>query len=322
MASILSQSEVTSLLAALDPARSGRQARDRAGAAPGACLGKNSLSLSPAAIAALKGLHERFAHELSQSFSRLIRGEVAVTLIGSERSTCGDFALRLESPTCLHRLEGSGLLGSLLLDLSPSIVFPLADRLLGGGGAIPLFLPQRSLTEIELRLLARIVDVALASLQAAWSAVCPLKLHVAQVVNSSQQLTDMSHEASAMLASFEVSIGEARGILSLCLPESALGRVAAKLESTDRVSPVAAQFEPGDGVDFEEGSTLTRLVVYLASARLTADEIENLAEGDVIVTERRCDGSAVICVDGQPRFEGSAGVSQGQKAVRITAEIG
>lgn len=309
MASILSQSEVASLLAALEPLPGARESQSVQPVLPRGDGARFRGGSGP--LDGLSALLERFARELSESLGRMTRGAVGVTLRGIESTTCGEFGMRLDSPTCLHRLEGPPFSGSLLLDLSPSIVFPLVDRLLGGSSAVPAHLPQRTLTEIEQRLLSRLVDAVLASLQAACSEQFPLALRVAQTASSARLLAGTVPDGAALCASFEVAAGTESGLLSLCFPQVAVQCLAGQLEGSDSGG------EGGDRRDLR--SALAGLVVYLPSARLTTDEIDSLAEGDVIMTEHRCDGSVVVCVEGERLFAGAAGVSRGFKAVRINS---
>ena len=53
------------------------------------------------------------------------------------------------------------------LEINPLILYPIIDRLLGGSTA-EMFIPQRPLTEIELRLVPRIIDRVLTNLAEAW----------------------------------------------------------------------------------------------------------------------------------------------------------
>ena len=60
------------------------------------------------------------------------------------------------------------------LEISPLIIYPMIDRLLGGSNA-DLFIPQRPLTQIEQRLVQRILDRATQHLSEAWGNVPPMK---------------------------------------------------------------------------------------------------------------------------------------------------
>jgi flagellar motor switch protein FliM len=80
---------------------------------------------------------------------------VEVKLTSVDQLTYSEFVFSLENPTCFNLLRAEPLEGNLILDINPSILYPIIDRLLGGGkDGRPL--ARRPLTEIELRLVSRI----------------------------------------------------------------------------------------------------------------------------------------------------------------------
>ena len=76
-----------------------------------------------------------------------------------EQLTYSEFIHSLPNPTCFNLLKAEQLDGQLCLEISPLIIYPIVDRLLGGSNA-ELFIPQRPLTQIEQRLVQRITDRA------------------------------------------------------------------------------------------------------------------------------------------------------------------
>src|SRR6185503_7280077 len=104
------------------------------------------------------------------ALSGLLRSIVEVKLTSVDQLTYGEFVFSLENPTCFNLLRADPLEGNLILDINPSILYPIIDRLLGGGrdtGPIS----RRPLTEIELRLVSRITGLFLKELQHAWEGV-------------------------------------------------------------------------------------------------------------------------------------------------------
>ncbi len=89
--------------------------------------------------------------------SALLRSIVEVKLTSVDQLTYSEFVFSLENPTCFNLLRAAPLEGNLILDINPAIVYPIIDRLLGGGReSAPL--ARRPLTAIELRLVSRITD--------------------------------------------------------------------------------------------------------------------------------------------------------------------
>lgn len=327
MADVLSQSEVESLLASLAPNAAIRTAPAetnliRSLSQSDTTNGRTGGLISPphgSLHSGLRAVHETFSREWGAELSRLMRTIVDVRLIGFDQLTYGEFALSVEEPTCFSVIKADPLGGPIVINLNPAIVFPMIDRLLGGGLALSPVVPRRPLTEIELSLASRITDSAMESLRRAWAGICELALSVSLVESSPRNAPIVSADEVIVLVSFEISSGEVRGVANLCLPECTISPVADKLggrqSSAEARTPAALpQSAKPEGGALPPGA---QMVVYLASTRLTSTELAGLAVGDVIVTENRPNRPLEVHIDGQPKFEGFAGLARGHKAVRI-----
>jgi flagellar motor switch protein FliM len=264
-------------------------------------------------------LHEGFSREFGAALSGMVRSIVEVKLVSVDQLTYSEFVFSLENPTCFNLLRAEPLDGHIILDLNPSIIFPMIDRLLGGGRSPQQTVPRRPLTEIEQRLLSRITDLVIAGLKVAWSNVCELKLRVTQMESNPQLVQIVPPNEVVVLISFELSMGESRGIMNLCIPYNTIEPLAGKLAANTWTSYTQKQADPRQIVNLETGvaSAAVEVVAYLASTRLTASEVVSLAVGDVICTENARQQPLTICIEGRPKFEGYAGLVKGHKAVRV-----
>ena len=82
---------------------------------------------------ALQTLHEGFGRNFGAALSALLRSIVEVKLTSVDQLTYSEFVFSLENPTCFNLLKAEPLEGNLILDINPSILYPIIDRLLGGG---------------------------------------------------------------------------------------------------------------------------------------------------------------------------------------------
>ena len=325
MADVLSQSEVESLLAALDPSTSTHEpaAKRSQGDEPGAQISvydfKRPERVSKDQMRAFQALHEGFSREFGASLSGMLRTIVEVKLISVDQLTYSEFVFSLENPTCFNLLQADTLDGHLILDLNPSIIFPIVDRLLGGGRAPSQNFPRRPLTEIELRLVSRITDQVIDGLRNAWRNVCELKLRVTQVESNPQLVQIVPPNEVIVLISFEIIMGEMRGIMNLCIPFNTIEPLAGKLSANTWSTYTQKQADKRQTLNIEAGvsSAGVEMVVYLAETKLTAGELMNLEVGDVIVTEKDKGAPLQVCIEGRPKFDASPGLLKGHKAVRI-----
>ncbi len=82
---------------------------------------------------ALQTLHEGFGRNFGAALSALLRTILEVKLTSVDQLTYSEFIFSLENPTCFNLVRAKPLEGYLILDINPSILYPIIDRLLGGG---------------------------------------------------------------------------------------------------------------------------------------------------------------------------------------------
>ncbi len=156
---------------------------------------------------ALQTMHEGFGRNFGAALSALLRTIVEVKLTSVDQLTYSEFVFSLENPTCFNLIAAAPLEGNLILDINPSMLFPIIDRLLGGGSeASPPV--RRPLTEIELRLVGRITDLFLEEMQHAWENVLELDLKVDRVESNPQLVQIVPPNEVVVLISFELTLGE------------------------------------------------------------------------------------------------------------------
>ena len=148
MSDVLDQSEVDALLAAVD---TGEVEEEEASTQ---IFTRRNADLENVEIKdqmrALQTLHESFARNFGASLSGFLRTIVEIKVANCEQMTYGEFISGLPNPTSFNLITGDGLEGQMCLEISPLIIYPIIDRLLGGTNH-DLFIPQRPVTPIESR---------------------------------------------------------------------------------------------------------------------------------------------------------------------------
>lgn len=322
MGDVLSQTEVESLLAAMDQGDSpSTSARSRNDFLSNVTIYdfKRPERVSKDQMRAFQALHEGFSREFGAALSGMLRAILEVKLISVDQLTYSEFVFSLENPTCFNLLWSEGLEGHFILDMSPSIVFPIVDRLLGGGKDASLDYPNRPLTEIELTLASRITNLSITALNNAWENICNLKLRVQQVESNPQLVQIVPPNEVIVLVSFELMMGDMRGIMNLCIPYNCIEPLSGKLSSDSWAAYQKKAVDP-EQLQRLEGTVRhapVELVVDLAKTTLTAGELAQLAVGDIILTEKDIRHGAEIMVEGRPLFTAFPGTLKGKKAIRV-----
>jgi flagellar motor switch protein FliM len=269
---------------------------------------------------ALQTLHEGFGRNFAAGLSAMLRSMAEVKLTSVDQLTYSEFVFSLENPTCFNLLKADPLEGNLILDINPSILYPIIDRLLGGGregGA----LARRPLTEIELRLVARITNLFLTELRRAWENVLDLKLEVVRVESNPQLVQIVPPNEVVVLISFELALGEARGMVNLCIPYNSIERISGKLSANSWVSYGKRQATPESVKHITETlrSSLVEINVRLARTKISTRDLIGLRVGDIVTTNKDIHSPLLVSIHDVPKFHASPGSFKGHKAVRIEA---
>jgi flagellar motor switch protein FliM len=221
----------------------------------------------------------------------------------------------METPTCVCLLRSAAVAGQLILEMPAAILIPMLDRMLGGSVNTISTATPRALSEIEQRLAVRLATCFAGELSRAWESTTNLVLSLDRVETDPRWLSIGPPDSDAVVASFDVRLGKARGVLRFGIPPQAMDMLEGYLSTDFRAAvrgPHYTAFERAQMADDQAA-----LTVELSPSPTTAEDIANLNVGDVIAIEHRIDAPVIVNLDGEPKFLGHLGATAGRKAVRI-----
>ena len=270
---------------------------------------------------ALQTMHEGFGRNIAAGLSGMLRTMVEVKLISVDQLTYSELIFSLDNPTCFNLLKAEPLAGNLIVDLDPTILFPIIDRLLGGreaGGQI-----KRTLTEIELRLVSRITDLLLRELKNAWKNILELDLEVIRVESNPQLVQIVPPNEVVVLISFEVLLHEIRGMINLCIPFNSLEKISGKLTSNSWITYGQHEVAPENVQQTTRNMrhAAVEMCVELARTQITTGDLLELRVGDIITTEKDKRTLLQVNVEGTPKFLGYPRSVKGRKAILIEENV-
>lgn len=329
MADVLDQNEVDALLAAVS-AEGDDRASDRP-SAHGHTLPaqppkdvqaydfKRPERVSKEQIRSLESIHDTFARNFGASLSAFLRTIVEIRVATIEQLTYSEFIHSLPNPTNFNLMTAEPLAGQLCLEISPLIIYPIIDRLLGGGHA-EMFIPQRPLTMIEERLVSRITDRALNCLTEVWQEMVDIKFAIAEVESNPHLVQIVAPNEVVVVIGFEIKMGGRAGTMSLCIPFTVIEPVVHKLVTQgwlayQRHAPVEAKRED---LARSLGATGVDLTVYLAATEITVGDLITLQPGDILQTTKPASADHIIQVEGENKFAGKIGRHKDHLAIKIT----
>jgi flagellar motor switch protein FliM len=271
----------------------------------------------------LQTMHEGFGRKFAAGLAAMLRAVVEVKLTSVDQLAYSEFIFGLDNPTCFNLLRAEPLEGNLILDVNPSILYPMIDRLLGGGRE-PAMTTRRPLTEIELRLVLRITKMFLQELKHAWENVIELEFEVIQTESNPQLIQVVPPNEVVIVLCFEVALTDMRGTITLCIPYNSFERIANKLTSsgwTGYSSKKQATPQTIKKISKDIRNMKALVKVKLAESRMKMHEFLNLRIGDVICTQKHMSTPLLVSIEGIPKYWATMGKYKGYTAIQIEEDI-
>ncbi len=267
---------------------------------------------------AFQSLHEGFARNFGASLSALLRTIVEAKLISVDQLTYSEFVYSLEIPTCFNLLKPLPLDGNWILDISPALLYPIIDRMLGGAASSESAM-KRPLSEIEIRLTSRITSAFLRDLAIAWSNAVSLNVEVERIESNPQLVQIVPPNEVVILVSFELTMGKTRGMVNLCIPFNTIERIGSKLTNNSWIGYASSRSTPASQGQITNliGESMTEVVVTLARSTLRATDLINLQVGDIVSTEKDIREPLEVEIQGVVKFSAKAGALKGLKAIEL-----
>ncbi len=328
MADVLDQSEVDALLAAVDAGQlEEKPAAPRSGLVQPQKEAhtydfKRPERVSKDQMRALESLHENFGRNLGASLSSFLRTIVEVRVATIEQLTYSEFIHSLPNPTNFNLLRCEPLEGQMCLEISPLIIYPIIDRLLGGSNN-EMFIPQRPLTLIELRLINKITDRALHELTEVWSGLVNVKFSLSETESNPHLVQIVAPNEVVVVIGFELRMGPRAGTMSLCIPFNVIEPIMGKLATQGWLA-----YRRSQAVEDQTELIVRRLDTakldvraYLAETAITVRELLNLQPGDIIQTTKSASEEVLIRIEGRNKFAGRVGKHKDGRAVKITRTV-
>ena len=295
MTEILSQSEIESLLAAVDSDDFNVTESTDSGSSYGTdgTDFKKATSVkmydfkrpdkfSKDQIRTLQMIHETYARLTTTSLSAQLRSFVNVHVASVDQLTYEEFSRSIPNPTTLAIINMDPLKGSAVMEIDPTITFAIIDRLFGGEGVS--MKENRELTDIELSVIEGVVIRILGNLREAWSNVIDLRPKLGNIETNIQFSQIVPPSDMVVLITLETRIGDVEGMTNFCIPYITIETVNTKLSAQYMYSSVhrGENIENFELIKEHIMGVDVDLVTRLGDVSLDVNDLLHLKKGDVI----------------------------------------
>lgn len=318
MADILSQEEIDALLEVVDNQDTHDLEKSNVLSNKQVMLYdfKRPNRVSKEQLRAFRGIHDKMARNLSSQISAIMRSIVEIQLHSVDQMTYGEFLMSLPSPTSFNVFSMKPMDGTGVLEINPSIVFSMIDRLLGGKGET--YDSQREFSDIELNLLDSILRQIMQTLKDAWGPVAEIFPSIDAKESSPNVVQIVAQNEVVIMVVMEIIIGHSSGMINLCYPVISLETVLSRLGSRDLVlSETSSKKSRNKELQALIGGANINISASIGNANLSLKEVLDLQIGDIIRLDRKADDTVLVAIDGKDKFLAEIGLQRYRKTIKI-----
>jgi flagellar motor switch protein FliM len=323
MTETLSQSEIDALLAALSSGEMDAEElkKEEVERKVKVYDFKRALRFSKDQIRSLTRIHENYARMLTTLFSAQLRMFVQINVVSVDQLPYEEFIRSISKLTILYVYEAQPLEGRMVLEVNPNIAYAMLDRLLGGVGTSND--KVNSLTEIESMILERVFTKALDRIKDSWENVIDLNPRLQLTEMNPQFMQVVSPNETVAVISLSVKIGEASGMINLCLPHVVLEPIMPKLSAHHWFASQKKTRAPEEIRTLEKRVNRVEvpLIAELGTSSISIGEFLNLSLGDVLQLDQDSGSELNIRVGEKVKFTGLPGLIRGRVAVQVTGVL-
>jgi flagellar motor switch protein FliM len=322
MADILSQDEIDALLDVVDDPSAVPESKKESEPQKHVMLYdfKRPNRISKEQLRAIRGIHDKVARNIASEMSTMLRSIIEIQLQSVDQMTYGEFLMSLPSPTSFNIFSMKPLDGTAILEINPSILFPMVDRLLGGKGEP--YSVERELSDIELTLLDNVLKVIMQKLRDSWEPIIKI-LPVVESKESSPNIVQIvaQNEIVVMIV-LEITIGDTSGMINIAYPVIYLESILSKLANKDLMLG-ERNIKKSRNVELKElvKRADIPLEAILGETTLSFAKILDLKAGDTIRLKDAESNQAILSIDGKKLFKSQIGIKNGLKSIKIVDKV-
>ena len=266
---------------------------------------------------ALESIHSAYAVGLCASLAGLLRIPVEANPPAVEQVIYQEYRQSVPENTLLFEVSLDPLTHTAVFEFGPSVAGACIDSLTGGVGR-DLF-QDSGLSDMDRGIMLTVVESLLKKYAEAWAPSVALAASVKDAGYGTEFKEVFSPAEPVLVGRYELNLGEASGIMSVCIPASAVEAVLPNLTTRRRIRSApkrtAATVEALQH-SLDEMALSCRAV--LGRTTLTAADVINLQEGDIIKLDVKPSSELEFWIGDEHAYSGIPGRSGRRLGIKIT----
>lgn len=267
----------------------------------------------------LEMINERFARLFRTSLFNMLRRTAEISIGGIQMLKFSEYVHSLFVPTSLNLVKIKPLRGTSLFVIDPKLVFILVDNYFGGGGRFHTKIEGREFTPTEMRVIEKLVQLALRDFKEAWAPVIPVEFEYINSEVNPQFANIVSPTEVVVVTTFHIELDGGGGDLHVTMPYSMVEPIREILDAG--VQSDRADIDDRWAVSLQEEIQEAEIEVssILAEVDLQLADVLQIKAGDIIPID--LPSTVTLRAEDIPVFRGKYGVCDGINSIKIVKPI-
>lgn len=272
----------------------------------------------------LRGIYENYSRVVSSRINSILRTGCLVEIIDVEEQRYYEFANSLNDNDVLTLINTSTQEGMskepVVMKIDTAVMLCMIDHMLGSSSDDLETDSNYTYTDIELQLYQAIVKYMVDVMPDGWTNYLEIAFEFARVETNPTMMQEISRDESVVIVMLEIEIGNVRGKVNICMPESLLSNIFAIMdERSIRDSLTEEEKEATANIIFDNiKKTSLEVKAELGKSNLLLRDVYNLQVGDVINLNKAKDSEVYLSIADKVWFKGYLGTNNKNMAVKIS----
>jgi len=265
----------------------------------------------------LENIHDGLARNFGVYLSAQLRMIVDINLLAIDQIMYSEFVMSIVSPGAIYVGSFNENPSQYVLEFSPQLAIFIVERLFGGSGK--LVPPTRSISVIEQRIMARVVERISHEISKNWAPIKKFDSTIDRFESNPEFVQIVSASEPVIVVSMEATIHNNTTMLNICYPYRWISDV---LSSPDIQEKVLFGILEGTEEEKKNINTLMErtpidLRALLGRGNISIDGFLKLDKGDTIVLDASIKDNIPVYAENQILYEAGIGLVNENNAVSI-----
>ncbi len=269
----------------------------------------------------LEIIYERFIRSFRVSLSNSLRKISTISMISTDLLKFGEFVNTLPIPSCMCILRFNELRGPALMVFESKLAYAIIDSYFGGTDRPFTKIEGKEFTSIELSFMKKVMDMAIADLEEAWTPVHRIDATYLRTEINPQFVGVVPPSDVIIATTLEVEFESASGTIMVVVPYSTIEPIKQKLSSSFQTDNEMADTIWTTSMNKHVKAANAELIAKLGIAQMTVGDLVNLEVGDIIPLNQEASGEIPLSIGAVEKFKCIIGNYKGNRAVQVTSTI-